>query len=170
MNKNNLKTRLPLLNQHNFFVWLIKIASFLQAKKLYQLILGNHLDLPTRDNKGKFINLNNFLKEKLDITHSIIITNIDNSLLCQLAVDGGEDNPIKLLANIVRFGSLNKQANVFRAWMKIELLQLRDNNIEKFILSFYKCVSELRMLDVAVDKENLAYNILAKSPDSLGSV
>ncbi|KAI8459831.1 hypothetical protein BY996DRAFT_6558308 [Phakopsora pachyrhizi] len=64
MNKNKLKTRLPLLHQHNFF-----------------LILGNHSDLPTRDEKGKFVNLSDILKEKLDLAHSIIITHIDDSLL-----------------------------------------------------------------------------------------
>ncbi|KAI8454363.1 hypothetical protein BY996DRAFT_6450469 [Phakopsora pachyrhizi] len=140
------------------------------AKKLYQLILGNHSDLPTRDKKGKFVNLSDILKEKLDLAHSIIITHIDDSLLCQLAVDGGQDDPIKLWSNIIKFGSSNKQSNVFRAWMKIKSLQLRDDNISEFILSFYNCVSELRILKVAIDEENLAYDFLAKIPESLGSV
>ncbi|CAH7673125.1 hypothetical protein PPACK8108_LOCUS7990 [Phakopsora pachyrhizi] len=153
--------RLPLLTQTNFFVWSIKISGVLRAKRLYQLILGNHSDLPTRDDKGKFVNLSDLLKKKLDLAHSIITTHINDSLLCRLAVDGGKEDPIQLWSNIVRFGSSNKQANVFRVWMKIKLLQLKDNNINSFILSFYKCVSELRMLDVAVDKENLAYDILA---------
>ncbi|KAI8452377.1 hypothetical protein BY996DRAFT_6448301 [Phakopsora pachyrhizi] len=153
MNKNKLKTRLPVLNQHNFF-----------------LILGNHSDLPTRDEKGKFVNLSDILKEKLDLAHSIIITHIDDPLLCQLAVVGGHDNPIKLWSNIIKFHSSNKQSNVFRAWMKIKSLQLRDDNISKFILSFYNCVSELRILKVAIDEENLAYDILAKIPKSLGLV
>ncbi|KAI8444127.1 hypothetical protein BY996DRAFT_6580659 [Phakopsora pachyrhizi] len=151
MNKNELKTRLPLLNQHNFF-----------------LILGNHSDLPTREKKGKFVNLSDILKEKPDLAHSIIITHIDDSLLCRLAVDGGQDNPIKLWSNIIKFGSSNKQSNVFRAWMKIKSLQLRDDNISEFILSFYNCVSELRILEVAIDEENLAYDILAEIPESLG--
>ncbi|CAH7675215.1 hypothetical protein PPACK8108_LOCUS10192 [Phakopsora pachyrhizi] len=81
------------------------------------------------DEKGKFINLSDLLKEKLDLAHSIIITHIDDSLLCRLAVD---------------------------AWMKLKSLQLRDDNINKFILAFYEC--------------NLAYDILAKFPDSLGMV
>ncbi|CAH7667032.1 hypothetical protein PPACK8108_LOCUS1405 [Phakopsora pachyrhizi] len=128
MNKNNPKTKLPLLNQTNFF-------------KLYQLILGNHSNLPTRDEKGKFVNLSELLKEKLDLAHSIIITHINDSLLCCLAVDGGEDNPIKL-----------------------------DDNVNEFILSFYECVLELRISDVAVDKENLAYDILAKFSDLLAKI
>ncbi|KAI8444380.1 hypothetical protein BY996DRAFT_6425980 [Phakopsora pachyrhizi] len=51
--------------------------------------------------------------------------------------------------------------------MKIKSLQLRDDNISKFILSFYNCVSELRILEEAIDEENLAYDILAKIPESL---
>ncbi|KAI8462070.1 hypothetical protein BY996DRAFT_6563537 [Phakopsora pachyrhizi] len=153
MNKNKLKTRLPLLNQHKFF-----------------LILGNHSDLPTRDKKAKFVNLSDILKEELDLVHSIIITHIDDSLLCQLAVDGGQDDPIKLWSNIIKLSSSNKQSNVFRAWMKIKSLQLRDDNISQFILIFYNCVSELRILEVFIDEENLAYDILAKIPESLGLV
>ncbi|CAH7682356.1 hypothetical protein PPACK8108_LOCUS15225 [Phakopsora pachyrhizi] len=52
-------------------------------------------------------------------------------------------------------------------WMNIKFLQLRDDNISKVILSFYNCVSELRILEVAIDEENLAYDILAKIPESL---
>ncbi|CAH7688272.1 hypothetical protein PPACK8108_LOCUS23211 [Phakopsora pachyrhizi] len=122
--------------------WLRK--SSLRNKNLWLQSLGNDLKLfqklmpsstsfelrsSTRDEKGKFINLSNLLKEKLDLAHSIIITHIDDSLLCRLAVD---------------------------AWMKLKLLQLRDDNINKFILAFYEC--------------NLAYDILAKFPDSLGTV
>ncbi|KAI8443732.1 hypothetical protein BY996DRAFT_6514559 [Phakopsora pachyrhizi] len=62
-------------------LWLYR-SLYQDTKKLYQLILGNHSNLPTRDDKGKFVNLSNLLKEKLDIAHSIIITNIDDSLLC----------------------------------------------------------------------------------------
>ncbi|KAI8449616.1 hypothetical protein BY996DRAFT_6580688 [Phakopsora pachyrhizi] len=124
--KNKHKVRLPLLTQTNFFVWSIKISSVLRAKKIYQLILRNNSNVQPRDNKGKFVNLSELLKEKWGLDFSIITTHINNSLLCHLAVDGGKEDPVRLWTNKVRFESSNKQANVFRAWMKIKSLQLKD--------------------------------------------
>ncbi|KAI8455812.1 hypothetical protein BY996DRAFT_6454619 [Phakopsora pachyrhizi] len=54
--------------------------------------------------------------------------------------------------------------------MKIKSLQIGEDNINKFTLNFYNCVSKLRILELAVDEKNLAYSILTKIPESLGVV
>lgn len=159
------KFHIPQLNSSNFGVWVIKMKSVLRAKGLYQLVLGN--DVPERDDKGKFIRADAL---RLDKAHALLITHIHSELVARVVTDGAEDCPVKLWSNINDFGASDKEANIFRGWLKLKHLELRSDGVDDFILRFYDCVSHLRSLGVTMDERSLGHDVLLKIPNDMRHV
>ncbi|PLW47661.1 hypothetical protein PCASD_04105 [Puccinia coronata f. sp. avenae] len=120
------KYHVPKLTADKFVDWMVKMKSVLEAKELYQLVLGKE---PTkvRGEDGKVYEVNQLLR--LDKAHALIITWVHSSISGRVRKDGGNDNPQKLWKNILDFGASKKEANVFKAWYCLMHLPLQSNDV-----------------------------------------
>ncbi|KAI7949758.1 hypothetical protein MJO28_008579 [Puccinia striiformis f. sp. tritici] len=149
MNSNE-RFHLPELTRINFLDWEGKVISVLRSKDLYDLVLDK--EEKRRDEKGQFV-----AKEKdpirihrLNQAHAIIYTRIHSSLTA--------------------FGAAKKKANSFKAWYKLNHLELRTNNIAEFTSEYWNCIATLQSLDKVIEPASLGHALLAKIPASLSHV
>ncbi|POV99592.1 hypothetical protein PSTT_13672 [Puccinia striiformis] len=149
MNSNE-RFHLPELTRINFLDWEGKVISVLRSKDLYDLVLDK--EEKHRDEKGQFV-----AKEKdpirihrLNQAHAIIYTRIHSSLTA--------------------FGAAKKKANSFKAWYKLNHLELRTNNIAEFTSEYWNCIATLQSLDKVIEPASLGHALLAKIPASLSHV
>ncbi|KAI9611964.1 hypothetical protein H4Q26_008054 [Puccinia striiformis f. sp. tritici PST-130] len=132
MNSNE-RFHLPdQLTRNNFLDWEGKVISVLQWKDLYDLVLDK--EEKCCDEKGQFV-----VKDKdpirlhqLNQAHAIMYTRIHSCLTGRLSQNGGKDCPIALWKNIQLLGASKKKANAFKAWVKLNGLNLRIDNISQF--------------------------------------
>jgi hypothetical protein len=161
------KYHVPKLTADNYVNWMIKMKSVLKAKELYQLVLGKE---PTKacNSNGKLEDFND--SRRLDKAHALIITRIHSSISSQVHKNGGKDDPIKLWANIIKFGASKKQENIFKAWYRLLHLPLCSENVLGFISQLWDALATLQLLDAKVEDKILGHIILMKMPSDLSHV
>ncbi|KAI7952841.1 hypothetical protein MJO29_008472 [Puccinia striiformis f. sp. tritici] len=70
----------------------------------------------------------------------------------------------------IPFGAAKKKANSFKAWYKLNHLELRTNNIAEFTSEYWNCIATLQSLDKVIEPASLGHALLAKIPASLSHV
>ena len=162
--------QLPELNRDNFLDWVGKVSSVLRSKNLYDLVLDK--EEKRRDKKGQFIakDKDPVRLERLNHAHAIMYTRIHSSLTSRLSQNGGKTCPIVLWSNIQAFGASKKKATTFKAWVKLNGLELRTDNIPQFITAYWDCIAALQSLDADIEPVSLGHAILAKMPAGLSHV
>ncbi|KAH9468102.1 hypothetical protein Pst134EA_011723 [Puccinia striiformis f. sp. tritici] len=138
----NERFHLPELTRSNFLDWEGKVVSVLRSKDLYGLVLDK--EEKRRDEKGH--------------------------LTGRLSQNGGKTCPIALWANIQAFGASKKKANAFKAWYKLNGLDLRIDNIPQYTTEYWNCIATLQSLGEVIEPVSLGHAILAKMPVSLSHV
>ncbi|WAR59892.1 hypothetical protein PtB15_11B533 [Puccinia triticina] len=97
-------------------------------------------------------------------------TRIHSSLTGRLSQNNGKNCPIALWSNIQAFGAGKKKANSFKAWFKLNHLELRADNISQFTTEYWNCIATLQSLDQPIEPASLGHALLAKIPSSLNHV
>ncbi|PLW52556.1 hypothetical protein PCANC_07692 [Puccinia coronata f. sp. avenae] len=95
---NSEKYQIPELTADNYVDWIVKMKSVLEAKELYQLVLGKELT-KVRGEDGRIIEINQSLL--LDKAHALIITRVHSSISSRVCKDGADECPLKLWKNIL---------------------------------------------------------------------
>ncbi|KAH9446104.1 hypothetical protein Pst134EB_023923 [Puccinia striiformis f. sp. tritici] len=169
MNSNE-RFHLPELTRSNFLDSEGKVVSVLRSKDLYDLVLDK--EEKRRDEKGQFIakNKDPIRIHRLNQAHAIMYTQIHSSLTGRLSQNGGKICPIALWTNIQMFGASKKKANTFKAWFKLNHLELRANNIAEFTSEYWNCIATLQSLNEVIEPASLGHALLAKIPASLSHV
>ncbi|KNE91577.1 hypothetical protein PSTG_15029 [Puccinia striiformis f. sp. tritici PST-78] len=161
---------LPELTRENFLDWEGKVESVLRSKDLYDLVLDK--EEKRRDEKGQFIakEKDPVRTQRLHQAHAIMYTRIHASLTGRLSQNNGKKCPIALWSNIQAFGAGKKKANSFKAWYKLNHLELRADNITQFTTEYWNCIATLQSLDQPIEPQSLGHALLAKIPASLNHV
>ncbi|KAI7944266.1 hypothetical protein MJO28_011794 [Puccinia striiformis f. sp. tritici] len=161
---------LPELTRDNFLDWQGKVISVLRSKGLYDLVLDQ--EEKRRDEKGQFIakDKDPSRLERLNHAHAIMYTRINPSLTSRLSQNGGNTCPIALWINIQSFGASKKKANAFKAWVKLNGLNLRIDNISQFSTEYWNCIATLQSLGEVIEPVSLGHALLAKLPAGLSHV
>ncbi|KAI7964148.1 hypothetical protein MJO29_004575 [Puccinia striiformis f. sp. tritici] len=161
---------LPELNRDNFLDWQGKVISVLRSKGLYDLVLDK--EEKRRDEKGQFISKDKdpIRLERLNYAHAIMYTRINPTLTSRLSQNGGNTCPIALWINIQSFGASKKKANAFKAWVKLNGLNLRIDNISQFSTEYWNCIATLQSLGEVIEPVSLGHALLAKMPAGLSHV
>ncbi|POW05771.1 hypothetical protein PSTT_09494 [Puccinia striiformis] len=63
-----------------------------------------------------------------------------------------------------------QKANTFKAWFKLNHLELRANNIAEFTSEYWNCIATLQSLNEVIEPASLGHALLAKIPASLSHV
>ncbi|KAI7952161.1 hypothetical protein MJO28_007845 [Puccinia striiformis f. sp. tritici] len=150
--------KLPLLTDKNFLEWKFKVSAVLDGLGLLKILNGGK----PWDANGKFI---------------AIDPNVKTSAMALLAplfhtviASGGDTDPVVLWENINAFGSLKKEANLFRAYGNLEAIVIDPNNLAGTILKYCDPIGELKSLGCTPDERQTAHSILKKIPSSLASI
>ncbi|KAH9454458.1 hypothetical protein Pst134EB_014543 [Puccinia striiformis f. sp. tritici] len=132
--------QLPELTRDNFLDWEGKITSVLRSKGLYDLVLDK--EEKRRDEKGQFVakDKDPIRLERLNHAHAII-------LRC-----------------------FKKKANAFKAWVKLNGLVLRADNIPQFTTDYWNCIATLQSYDAVIEPVSLGHSLLAKLPPGLSHI
>ncbi|KAI9603931.1 hypothetical protein H4Q26_003540 [Puccinia striiformis f. sp. tritici PST-130] len=156
--------QLPELTRDNFLDWEGKITSVLRSKGLYDLVLDK--EEKRRDEKGQFVakDKDPIRLERLNHAHAIMYTRIHSSLTGRLSQNEGKTCPIALWSNIQAFGASKKKANAFKAWVKLNGLVLRADNIPQFTTDYWNCIATLQSYDAVIEPVSLGHSLLAKLP------
>ncbi|KAI7954404.1 hypothetical protein MJO28_004804 [Puccinia striiformis f. sp. tritici] len=162
--------QLPELTRDNFLDWEGKITSVLRSKGLYDLVLDK--EEKRRDEKGQFVakDKDPIRLERLNHAHAIMYTRIHSSLTGRLSQNEGKTCPIALWSNIQAFGASKKKANAFKAWVKLNGLVLRVDNIPQFTTDYWNCIATLQSYDAVIEPVSLGHSLLAKLPPGLSHI
>lgn len=162
---DDTKISIPLLTADNFIEWNFKMKNVLRGKGLYDLVCG----LKVRNESGQFVSeaLSQDLKNK---ALGIIAPRIHKSLISTVSANGGDDDPVVLWSNISSFCSSKKEANVFRAYRNLNLIEVDPSNLSNSILKFRDAIAELKSLDELLNDRQTAHMILSKIPPTLSYI
>ncbi|KAI9620556.1 hypothetical protein KEM48_008093 [Puccinia striiformis f. sp. tritici PST-130] len=97
-------------------------------------------------------------------------TRIHSSLTGRLSQNEGKTCPIALWSNIQAFGASKKKANAFKAWVKLNGLVLRADNIPQFTTDYWNCIATLQSYDAVIEPVSLGHSLLAKLPPGLSHI
>ncbi|KAI7960999.1 hypothetical protein MJO28_001488 [Puccinia striiformis f. sp. tritici] len=162
--------QLPELTRDNFLDWEGKITSVLRSKGLYDLVPDK--EEKRRDEKGQFVakDKDPIRLERSNHAHAIMYTRIHSSLTGRLSQNEGKTCPIALWSNIQAFGASKKKANAFKAWVKLNGLVLRADNIPQFTTDYWNCIATLQSYDAVIEPVSLGHSLLAKLPPGLSHI
>ncbi|POW16245.1 hypothetical protein PSTT_01515, partial [Puccinia striiformis] len=149
---------------------LMKITSVLRSKGLYDLVPDK--EEKRRDEKGQFVakDKDPIRLERSNHAHAIMYTRIHSSLTGRLSQNEGKTCPIALWSNIQAFGASKKKANAFKAWVKLNGLVLRADNIPQFTTDYWNCIATLQSYDAVIEPVSLGHSLLAKLPPGLSHI
>lgn len=163
--EDDTKISIPLLTADNFLEWNFKMKNILRGKGLYDLVIG----IKVRNETGQYVSAA-FSQDLKNKALGIIAPRIHKSLISTVSANGGDDDPVVLWLNINSFCSSKKEANIFRAYRNLTLLEVDPNNLAGSILKFRDAIAELKSLDEALNDRQTAHMILSKIPPSLAYI